>query len=362
MPIVPLHAHAALTRRITSAIRGSSLPQSLLIHGESGIGKQRLALWIAASLLCERGAPACGTCRQCRYMAELNHPDFIWVFPRPRMKDADASTEEVRFDLATAIKERVDALGLYAPPPGTEGIYVPTIRAIVRAASVTPALARRKVIVVGEAERMVSQEGSDQAANAFLKLLEEPHADTWVILTSSAPGALLPTIRSRVVALRARRLTNTEVEGWLAEPGVADALTARELPGGRAQWVEMAAGAPGRLLVTTANAGAAESARRIISSVASPSRERETHVALTQGSMGARGKFSDVLEAVAVELRASMQAAASTGKEALARNLARCIEQVEDAKVLAYGNVNPQLIASELLTAIRQATNQGAVR
>jgi DNA polymerase-3 subunit delta' len=48
---------------------------------------------------------------------------------------------------------------------------------------------------------MVPQEGADAAANAFLKLLEEPPADTTLILTSSEPGALLPTIRSRVVAL-----------------------------------------------------------------------------------------------------------------------------------------------------------------
>ena len=56
--------------------------------------------------------------------------------------------------------------------------------------------------MIGDAERMVAQEGSDQAANAFLKLLEEPPADTTLILTSSEPGALLPTIRSRSVSVR----------------------------------------------------------------------------------------------------------------------------------------------------------------
>lgn len=356
MPIVPLHGHSALTRRIARAIGAKSLPQSLLIHGEPGIGKQRLALWIASSLLCERGAPPCGSCRQCRYLTELQHPDLIWVFPRPRLKDSDATADEVREDLAHAIKSRVEQLGLYPTPPGNEGIYVPTIRAIVRAASITPAFARRKVIIVGDAERMVSQEGSDQAANAFLKLLEEPAADTWAILTSSAPGALLPTIRSRVVSMRASRLSNAEMGGWLAEPAVSDALAARELPGGRTQWIEMAEGAPGRLLATSATTKESETARRLISSVSAASRERETREAMRMASYGARGGFADVLEAMATELRASMQAAVSGGKEALARGLARSIERVEDAKILAYGNVNPQLITSELLTAIRHAT------
>ena len=47
-------------------------------------------------------------------------------------------------------------------------------------------------MVIGDAERMVVQEGTDVAANAFLKLLEEPLPDTTLLLTSSDPGALLP--------------------------------------------------------------------------------------------------------------------------------------------------------------------------
>ena len=47
---------------------------------------------------------------------------------------------------------------------------------------------------------LVVQEGQDEAANAFLKLLEEPPPHALIVLTSSEPGALLPTIRSRVIA------------------------------------------------------------------------------------------------------------------------------------------------------------------
>ena len=85
-------------------------------------------------------------------------------------------------------------------------------------------MARRKVFVIGDAERMVAQEGSDQAANAFLKLLEEPPEDTTIILTSSEPGALLPTIRSRVVAVRVPPLSGAEVSAFLADPVVAKQL------------------------------------------------------------------------------------------------------------------------------------------
>jgi DNA polymerase-3 subunit delta' len=68
----------------------------------------------------------------------------------------------------------MSADGLWAPSVGTDGIHIATVRALVSQASVRPAMATRAVFVVGDAERMVSQEGADQAANAFLKLLEEP--------------------------------------------------------------------------------------------------------------------------------------------------------------------------------------------
>jgi DNA polymerase-3 subunit delta' len=355
MPIVSLHGHRQLTARFARSMTAGSLPQSLLLHGEAGVGKQRLALWLAQALLCETEAPACGRCAQCRYTAELTHPDLTWVFPRPRLKDSDASPDEIRQDLGEALRARVEAHGLYSSPPGNEGIYVPTIRMVVRASSVTPAMARRKVIIIGDAERMVSQEGADQAANAFLKLLEEPPANTWVILTSSAPGALLPTIRSRVVACRVSRLTDAEVGEWIAEPDVADALSARNLAGGRTQWIEVAAGAPGRLLNAGATTSATDAARRLIGALSAPGVERTSRIALAQGSAGARGAFTDVLEAVALELRASMRAAVHQGDTQTAQRLGTCIERVEDAKALAQGNVNPQLIASDMLTAFQQA-------
>ena len=56
----------------------------------------------------------------------------------------------------------------------------------------SPAMAARKVFVVGDAERMVAQEGADQAANAFLKLLEEPPAGTYrlkgTVVVARGPG------------------------------------------------------------------------------------------------------------------------------------------------------------------------------
>ena len=352
MTLLPLHGHDSLRARLGDAVSRGTLPQSILLHGEAGIGKQRLALWLAQLLLCEGEAPPCGACRHCRYALALTHPDLMWVFPRPRLKDGDASLEDVRHDLATAAAERVAAHGLYAAPPGNEGIFVPMIRLLVQQASITPAMARRKVFVVGDCNRMVPQEGADQAANAFLKLLEEPPADTFLVLTTSAPGSLLPTIRSRVVSLRVAPLPESAVRGWISTDEVKSALDRADVAAGSDARVRLAAGAPGRLLASASTASAAESARRLLEVAESGDRARALRVALAQGASGARGAFSDVLEALTVALHDRARAAVRAADERTARNAARAVALVEECKLMAGGNVNPQLITASLLESL----------
>src|SRR5688572_12022670 len=223
--IISLFGHDDLKTRLAESARRGTLPSSLLFQGPRGVGKQRLALWLGQLLLCEGDPTPCGKCRHCRFVQELTHPDLHWFFPRPRLKDADPELADVKEDYAEAIAERAEANGLYAPPPGSEGIYVATVRAIVQQAAMSPSIARRKVFVIGDAERMVPQEGSEQAANAFLKMLEEPPSDSTIMLTSSEPGALLPTIRSRVVTIRVPPLGEEAVRAFLASDIVAEKLS-----------------------------------------------------------------------------------------------------------------------------------------
>lgn len=354
MPIVPLHGHDALRARLADAYARGALPQSLLLHGESGIGKQRLALWLAQSILCERDDAPCGSCQQCRYSADLSHPDLIWVFPRPKLKDSDPSLDDVKLDLNQSTQDRVKAGGLYAPPPGSDGIFVATTRLLVQLASITPAMARRKVIVVGEADRMSPplENAEAPAANAFLKLLEEPPADTNLILTSSAPGALLPTIRSRVVAVRVAPLGEDAMREWLQEPAVKDALDKAHLPASIDERIRLAGGAPGRLLAAQETSAASDAARRLLEVALSGDRARLLRISLGQGSSGARGTFTDILEALTVELHQRSRSAVAQSDERTARNAARAVTLVEESKQMAGGNVSPQLITASLLTEL----------
>lgn len=351
MPIVPLHGHAALRDRITNALSRGILPQSLLLHGEGGVGKQRLALWVAQALLCDGPMPPCGHCRHCGYATELTHPDLHWVFPRPKLKDSDPALDDIRADLMEAVRERAAQGGLYAPPPSAEGIYVATTRLLVQLASITPAMARRKVFVVGDADRMSPpQENAEApAANAFLKLLEEPPADTFIILTSSAPGALLPTIRSRVVAVRVAPLAPAEVRDWLGEPSVEGALAKGDLPKGVEERVRLAAGAPGRLLAAQETTVAANAAQRMLEVALAGDRAKSLRLSMAQGMSGARGTFSDILDALTAALHQRARLAVERHDDRAARNAARAVATVEESKLLAGGNVNPQLVTASLL-------------
>lgn len=359
MAPIPLIGHEGFRERIRLQIATGALPASILLHGPQGVGKQRLALWMAQVLVCGKPDAPCGECLQCRSAAAWRHPDIRWVFPRPRLKDASATAEDVWEDLAEGIADRLGderrggALGLYPPAPGNEGIYVATVRAIVREMATRPGMATRRVLIVGDAERMVPQEGSEQAANAFLKVLEEPPPGATIILTSSEPGALLPTIRSRVVAFRIAPLRETEVRRFVAQEGVRTRLVADGLPDEPDAMVAYAAGAPGALLAAASRVTAAGAARELLAASAEGPASR-FRIALRQGASGARGAFTDTLEALTDELAGVVRTNASADPRR-AEAAARAILAVEEAKEQAMGNATPQLVAHRLLGLLAEA-------
>jgi len=349
MPIVPLVGHRAHRERLAAALARGVLPSSLLLQGSRGIGKQRLAIWVAQLLLCDApGAEPCGACSHCRHVGHLRHPDLHWYFPRPRLKDSDPSLEDVAWDYGDAVAERARSDGLYPTPSGSDAIYVATVRAIVQQATRTPALARRKVFVIGDAERMVPQEGSEQAANAFLKLLEEPPANTNIILTTSEPGALLPTVRSRVVAMRLAPLPDGEMRELLAHSSVAQRLEADGVPGSEAERIRASAGAAGRMLSGDSITDAGQAADRILASLSGkPSAKFEA--AWFQASAKARGAFADSLDELTVRLHDRARAAARQGDAREALAAARAVDVVEVAKERVQSNVSPQLVTASLV-------------
>ena len=351
MPLIPLYGHETLRTRLGDQARAGTLPQSLLLQGPAGVGKQRLALWLGQALLCqgEDDERPCGLCAQCKYALPLQHPDLRWFFPRKNL-GSDTEPEQAQEEYEVAVKERMEANGLYARPDGSMGIYMYVTRLLVQMASRSAAMARRKVFIIGDAERMVPQAANPEAANALLKLLEEPPADTYFILTSSEPGLLLPTIRSRVVSVRVAPLPEAAMHRF-----VGDAYAAAALPNQPPDdLVRMAGGAPGSLIGAADRASAVQRARALLAA-ADAGREQALRAAFTSGSSKSRGVFTDVLDAMTVLLHARAREATARGDERAARAAVRAVPAVEEAKRSAEGNVNPQLVTARLLDQLAQA-------
>jgi len=339
MPIPPLYGHEGIRHRLVGAIASGRLPQALLFEGATGVGKQRLALWLAQALMCEAGlGEGCGQCQPCKLVQNLSHPDVHWFVPLELSKkggDADKQVELVEEALGEEMAARRQQ-PLYEPPSGLASHGIAAVRLLLRRLVLTPVMGRRKVFVIGDAERLVPQTGAEAAANALLKALEEPPADTVFILTTAAPDALLPTILSRVVRVRVARLSDSVVAAFAQhELGVTGQ---REL----GQRVALADGRIGRLLADgDGRARGADAADRFLAAVDAGA-VRRYGFALGQQPFQARGGFTDMLDGLLERLREQARAGGETGK------VVEAIAQVLEARGLAQGNVNPQLVAAVL--------------
>ncbi|HSG48930.1 MAG TPA: DNA polymerase III subunit delta' [Longimicrobiales bacterium] len=219
----PLVGHQDARSALARARSRGTLPAALLVMGPRGVGKQRLALWLAQVVLCAEPGPdgGCGSCRNCRRVLRLEHPDLHWFFPVARPKGV--SPEKLGQALEEARHERLAELR-EAPlhssyTDESVAIYLAAAQELRRKARSRPAESGEQIFIIADAETLVPQESSPEAANALLKLLEEPPPDTRFILTSSEPGRLLDTIRSRTVPLHLSPPSVDEAAAFLAARG-----------------------------------------------------------------------------------------------------------------------------------------------
>lgn len=183
-------------RLLTRLLARDRLPHALLIEGPPGCGRRTLARAVAAALLCRSrvAGDACGTCESCRLAEAGTHPDLV-ALPHDS-EGVDPDVELVRTTVAEA-------------------------------AYVSPLIGDRRVFLLPGIERLALP-----AANALLKVLEEPPSGAYLLMTTDAAAGLLRTIRSRAQLVRLMPLTAPELERVLVRGGVAaSAAQARALLG-----------------------------------------------------------------------------------------------------------------------------------
>jgi DNA polymerase-3 subunit delta' len=167
----------AAQKEIEAALAAGRLFHGILIHEDPGAGGLDLARWITQRVNCSEASRApCGECQSCRWIAAGQHPDVTQLSPEGDSKQI----------LIQSVRDLSADLALTAHTKGY------------------------KVAIVSPAEAM-----NPFAANALLKTLEEPPARTLVLLVTSQPSRLLPTLRSRCSKLRLVAPSHDVAAQWL---------------------------------------------------------------------------------------------------------------------------------------------------
>jgi DNA polymerase-3 subunit delta' len=195
-------------------LKQGRVPGALLFAGEEGLGKQLFALELARALNCRerRGVEACGVCAACARIGRIQLPA------------ADEKDEHKK----VVWSEHRD-VGVILPY--NRNILIDAVRDLERECNFRPVEGAARVFLIEHAESL-----SDASSNALLKTLEEAPPTSHLILITSRPASLLPTIRSRCQTVRFAPLAAEELEGYLVKKGKRageEARLAAQLAAGR---------------------------------------------------------------------------------------------------------------------------------
>ncbi|MCG3205480.1 MAG: hypothetical protein KCHDKBKB_02201 [Elusimicrobia bacterium] len=205
---------------LNEGLRQGRLSPSLFFVGPDGVGKRLCAIELAKCFACEELAdrkiaratkkinewvnneslPRCGNCQACRKISENNHADVLLI-----NRDLQATILKEKLGSQTAIK-------------------IDSIRYLNKFLSLKPIESQRRVVIVDEAHLM-----NTEAANALLKILEEPPQQAQLILLANNEQALPSTVRSRCAIVRFRSIPVKIMSDWLEREHAVSESKAIEL-------------------------------------------------------------------------------------------------------------------------------------
>lgn len=186
-------------------LQSGRLPGALLFTGEEGVGKKLFALELARALNCPtpNGLEGCGVCGPCKRIGKFNYPQ-------------SAESDDWKSIVWTDHPD----VGIVIAPKRL--LWVEQMRQIEREANFRPFEGKARFFLIEDADKL-----NAPSANALLKVLEEPPHTSHIILMTSRPAMLLPTILSRCQMIRFAPVTPDEIEGHLIKHKLASPAEAR---------------------------------------------------------------------------------------------------------------------------------------
>src|SRR5713226_3712698 len=212
MPFSDFQGNAETVRQLREMLARDRFPHAVILAGPQGAGKYTLALMVARTMNCLQprqtdGLPDfCGVCSNCTRIAQAEDLEARFaeaVEAREGMRDTDKRETRI------LVQTHPDVM-VVPPDPPQMMIKVDQVRQVIQSSHFKPAEARKRVFIFTDGAFM------KEAANALLKVLEEPPDFAHIFLLAKNPGELLPTIRSRCVTFTLAALPVTEIEEYLA--------------------------------------------------------------------------------------------------------------------------------------------------
>lgn len=318
------HAVATLTRAVVSG----RLAHACLFDGPESVGKWTAALALALALDCpDEPGVGCGQCDTCRRIETGQHPDVV------------------------------------AFSPGGNQYLVEQAREIVAIAQTAPHEAPARVIVLDRADAL-----NPASANCLLKTLEEPYAGNHLILITSAPDRLLPTIRSRTQRIRFVALAPESLIALATRRGAsrAEAETAATVAAGQAgrllQALESQAESTLWQVVSKFRQAAAAKDMGSVFSAAAEFSDKESRQDLPEALALLARFYRDVLVTAAGAGELTLLRDRAHELEMLAEKAAKAydlgtlrssLREVVDATIALSSNVNPVTALEKMLMQLR---------
>jgi len=208
--------------KIRSLFRAGKLSHAYLFYGNDGVGKDAAAIELAKLLNCtnvKNGDESCDSCNNCKKISAFHSEYFNLVCALPAGRSDETDSDPVDKLSAGDFEAYMEQLGLKSQNPyykinlpGANNIRINSIRDFTRKIYLTVPAGRVKVFLISEADKM-----RQEAANALLKVLEEPPAKSMLILTTSKVNALPQTIAGRCQKIFFEALRYDQISKKLAE-------------------------------------------------------------------------------------------------------------------------------------------------